>query len=256
MRSTLSILIATAAAVAALNSLMILPAHALSPQEAERSLAKGTKAQADAQEKADTWSEERAALNAEERDLVVREKWLAYRIKKYEAYIANQKRTIQALQQRKEAFVAMQMELEPLLDESLDRLEAVVAADLPFLAEERGQRLGVLRETLNDHRLPLADKLRRTLEALRIEAEYGSGLEVTDEFLDLGGEAVRVRVLRLGRLALFYRSPDGRSGRYDPAERKWKELDPEYIRALTQTMDMAERRRAVELVQLPITHNP
>jgi hypothetical protein len=231
-------------------------ASAASAQDVEKSVTGGVRAQAKAQEKADVWSEERAALTAEERDLAVREKWLQYRIQKYEAYVAGQKRAIEGLKQRKEAFAAMQMELEPLLDETAEKLEAAVAVDMPFLVEERRLRLTLLQETLNDHRVSLADKLRRTLEALRIEAEFGSSLEVSEESVQIDGNTVQARVLRIGRLAMFYRTPDGRSGRFNPQDNTWVQLAPEYARTLGEAFDMAERRRAVDLITLPLPEGP
>ena len=66
----------------------------------------------------------------------------------------------------------------------LRRLEESVARDLPFLTEERSLRLASLRQELVRPDIAGAEKLRRLLEALQIEAQYGfyedDGLLIVD----------------------------------------------------------------------------
>ncbi|MBG0776339.1 MAG: DUF3450 domain-containing protein [Desulfovibrionaceae bacterium] len=246
-------ILAAALAAAILSGAMVVGASAdMTAREADQTLRSAARTQAAAQAEADRWGQEREALSAEERQLLVREEWLGYQIAKHKAYIAGENAAIEDLRQRKETFIAVRQELEPLLDALAGRLERVVAADMPFLPGERAARLEHLRTALDDYHLALAEKLRRTLEALRIEAMYGEQVEVTDEALALDGQEVQGRVLRLGRLGLYCLLPDGRAGMYDTQAQAWRVLPAGVGGELAKAVEIAGRRRVVELIALPV----
>ena len=98
-----------------------------------------------------------------------------------------------------------------------------------------------------------AEKLRRLLESLLVEAGYGSSVEVTEERIEVDGEELYVDLLRIGRLSLFWMTPDGeRVGEYERGAAAWKELDSRHKRSVTAAMEMATRMRPVELLALPL----
>jgi hypothetical protein len=246
-------ILAAALAVVILSGAMAVSARAdMTAQEADQTLRSAAKTQAAAQAEADRWAQERDDLSAEERQLLVREEWLGYQIAKHKAYIAGEDAAIAALHQRKETFVAVRQDLEPLLDALAERLGRAVAADMPFLAQERAARLEHLRSALNDYHLSQDEKLRRTLEALRIEAMYGEQVDVSDESLLLDGQEVQGRVLRLGRLAMYCQLPDGRAGMYDAQAGAWTALPSGAADELAKALEIAGRRRVVELITLPV----
>jgi hypothetical protein len=128
-----------------------------------------------------------------------------------------------------------------------------VEQDLPFLREERQSRLAYLREEIVNPGTIGAEKLRRLLEALMIEMNYGSTVEVTQEQIEIGGETLFVDVLRLGRISLFWRTTDGeRAGEFDRAGNRWVEFPSKYNRAIGEAMEMATRVRPVEMTSLPL----
>ena len=60
-------------------------------------------------------------------------------------------------------------------------------------------------------------------------------------------------MLRLGRVSLFWRTPDGkRAGEYDIAGSRWAELPEKYHGEIQSAMDMAARIRPVEIIELPV----
>ncbi len=135
----------------------------------------------------------------------------------------------------------------------LDRLEAHVAQDLPFLPEERAHRLASLAAELALPDVTAAEKLRRLLEALQVEAGYGGTVELNQQEIALDGSPLSVDVLRIGRLSLFWRTPDGkRAGEYDRASASWRELPRKHARVIGEAMDMASRIRPTELIALPL----
>lgn len=212
-------------------------------------IAQGRQAQAET----DAWLAERAALLAEISDQRRRNLWTAYRIEKHRDYLKKQAETMGALAERQRENERIRMELAPYLDELLERLTAAVESDLPFLMEERRKRLSFLKESLSDYHLSLADKAARLFEALRIEAAYGKDLEVSEAVIQLAGVPVKASLLRLGRAALFHRTPDGgRIGRYDRETGAWTPLLPRFDRDLRQAMAVVAKKEAPELLTLPV----
>ncbi|MCF8034603.1 MAG: DUF3450 domain-containing protein [Desulfarculaceae bacterium] len=205
-----------------------------------------------AQKARDAWAGPRAKLaddiEAAEKEL----KLISAQRVKAEAYLAGQRAKVAELRRRLAEMARIRAELEPLLDASLARLDAFVAGDLPFLAAERTARLKALAHTLNDYDASLAAKARRLLEALEIEARFGSTVSVEEAEMELGGARRRVRLLRLGRLALFALEPEGKAAwRWDRAGQAWQP-QAEYARELNLAAEIAQRRRVVSLVELPV----
>lgn len=209
-----------------------------------------------AQRLVDAWSPQRARL-ADQAERLQRELVSVRRQRaKTEAYLADQQAKITELQRRLAEIGRIRAGLEPLLDDTLARLEALVAADLPFLPEERSQRLAELRRVLADYDATLSEKARRLLEALAIEARYGSAVSVQEAELPLDGGTRRVRLLRLGRLGLFALDSQGRRAwRYDRARKKFLPLEG-FTRQLQQAAEIAQRRRVAGLVELPLGQAP
>jgi len=206
-----------------------------------------------AQGEADPWAMERDGLLAEIGELKARLDWLQHQRAKYQVYLERQQEAIPELERQKERRTALKLFVEPFLDHVVKRLESYIQQDLPFLAEERAQRIAFLKGSLNDYHLSPAEKFRRVMEALRVEAEYSKSIETTEESLELNGESVQVQVFRLGRIALFYRSLDGkRAGILSRTTGEWKALPERWVQPVTRAMEMAERRRAYDLVDLPV----
>ena len=66
-------------------------------------------------------------------------------------------------------------------------------------------------------------------------------------------EFLAVNVFRLGRLSLFFQTPDNqRCGWYNPSEKRWQLLPDEYNQAVTAAIDIAEKRRSVRILNLPL----
>jgi chromosome segregation ATPase len=171
---------------------------------------------------------------------------------KTEAYLAGQKAKTAELRRRLEEMKRLRDELEPFLDRTLDRLAKFVASDLPFLTEERRARLESLRAELNDYDAGLSQKTRRLLEALAVEARYGSTVDASEAEVEIDGRRRRVSLLRVGRLELFALSVDGdHAWRLDASDGRWRPVDDQAME-LQRTADIAARRRVVSLVEIPL----
>jgi hypothetical protein len=69
----------------------------------------------------------------------------------------------------------------------------------------------------------------------------------------VGGSAILANIFRLGRIALFYQTLDGKvCGFYNVASAAWNPLPKAYNHTIQSAMDIGTKRRPVELLSLPI----
>ncbi len=140
-------------------------------------------------------------------------------------------------------------EILPLMLRMFDSLEKLVAADLPFLQDERKERLENLRRLMANPETGVAEKYRRVLEAYQIEAEYGRSLGA--ERTQIGERTVDV--LRVGRTGLYAMTLDGEETfHWDVVTAKWLELDRKYQAAVKKGIRMARETMAADLLVLPM----
>ena len=176
--------------------------------------------------------------------------------RKVRAYLADQQAKLAELERRRQEYQRIRRGLEPLLDQTLARLEAMVKADLPFLLSERRRRLEDLAGLLRDYDASLPRKSRRLLETLAVEARYGGAAGAVETEREIGGRLRRVCMLRLGRLALFALSGDGaRAWRWERGERRFLPVEG-YTRDLNLAAEIARRHRVASLVEIPLGRLP
>jgi len=145
------------------------------------------------------------------------------------------------------------LQIQPFLDELIQQLHQQVNGDMPFLSEERGQRLDKLDRLLADPSVAISEKFRKIMEALMVEAEYGRTIEVYQETIGLDNSSILVNIFRLGRIALFYHTLDQKDcGFYNVASGAWTTLPKSYNDVIQTAMDIGLKRRPVELLTLPV----
>jgi hypothetical protein len=205
------------------------------------------------QEERDAWANEQAEFEARYRTAKANIAYLNERIAGEEQAVAGLTESIGELERRMNEAKLLQSSLQDTLNTVMTRLETFVDEDLPFLTEERERRLEVLRRELARPEVAGAEKLRRLLEALQIETEYGKSVEVNQQEILVEGDAIFADVVRVGRVSLFWRTPDGdRAGTFDQGSWEWVELPPSYGRTIGNAIEMASRIRPVQLIELPL----
>jgi len=201
----------------------------------------------------DDWSSERQALDVRYRTAKANIAYLTERLARQNEKATALDGKVRELERRLTESVRLEAVIQDTMNVVLGDLTTVVAEDLPFFAVERQNRLTGLRATMASPDLDSAEKLRVLLEALLIEAQYGETVEVQPETIVVNERGIHVDILRLGRLAMYWRSPDGSHvGTWDPATNAWIELPNKYNRVISRTMEMASRTRPTELVSLPL----
>jgi Protein of unknown function (DUF3450) len=144
-------------------------------------------------------------------------------------------------------------QIRPFLDEVMTRLARFYAGDAPFLKAERRRRMDNLVRVMAEPDVVVSEKFRKIMEALTVEADYGRTIEVYRDTVDIQGLATLVDVFRLGRIALFYQTLDGRGcGFYNVAESAWQPLPGKYREAVQAAMEIGAKRRPVEILSLPV----
>jgi hypothetical protein len=141
----------------------------------------------------------------------------------------------------------------PLMLRMIDAIEKFVALDVPFLIEERTERMAELRKLMGRADVTNAEKYRQIMEAYQIENEYGRTIESYRGTVDLGGRETTVDFLRFGRIALVYQSLDqANAGVWNRETRSWDPLDSSYRSAIRQGLRIARKQAAPDLIRLPL----
>lgn len=168
------------------------------------------------------------------------------------AKIGQEKLNQSFIQQKQEA-IRIQKELLPFLKSLYTRLEMLVSTDPPFLTEERAIRLKTLVRVLDDFDISIAEKYRKTMEALFIEAEYGATIEVYQDKIKMNDQEVLGNIFRLGRVSLFFLTLDQQSSAYyNVAQKEWLPLADDYLSSIRSAVDIGNKIRSVELLSLPL----
>lgn len=205
------------------------------------------------QKKQDDWSREQAELSVRYRSAKANVDYLEKKKAFEEKEVAALDHSIAELRRRMVESVRLNESLEDTLNAVVARLEVFVNGDLPFLHEERKARIEGVKAVIAKPDVTGAEKLRRVLEALQVEANYGNVAEVYQEKIMVGDEEVLADMVRVGRLSVYWRTPDGkRVGEFDRGQGRWVELDGKYVRVINDTREMALRLRSIEVAMLPL----
>ena len=148
----------------------------------------------------------------------------------------------------------IERQVTPLMLKMIDALDQFVELDMPFLLEERRQRVAFLRTILERSDITVAEKFRRLLEAYEIENDYGRTIESYKGSLDVDGASREVDFLRIGRTALLYQTVDSEVfGMWDKGQATWVSLPTEYRNQIRNGIRMAHKQIAPNLLTLPIS---
>lgn len=159
-----------------------------------------------------------------------------------------------SLEQQLQDIEITQREIVPLILNMQSSLEQFVQLDLPFLPEERQQRIANLKDMMTRADVTNAEKFRRLIEAYQIENTYGNTIEAYRANIQLNGAISSVDFLRLGRIALYYQRLDGsETGFWNKTEKRWEPLANEYRNAIRQGLRIARKEAAPDLLTLPVS---
>jgi len=205
------------------------------------------------QKRVDKLADDTQNLLAEYRQATRRTESLKVYNTHLEKTIASQLEEMGSMQRQIESLETTNREVVPLMVRMIDTLGEFVAADLPFLKKEREDRVKDLRDILDRADIATSEKYRRVMEAYQVENEYGRTIEAYTGNLNIGGTERSVDFLRIGRIALFYQTPDReQQGYWDTAKGGWAPLDSKYRASVTEGLRIARKQAAPDLIVMPV----
>ena len=167
--------------------------------------------------------------------------------------INNQEQEMADLNAAIDEVSVVERQITPLMMRMIDGLEQFVALDVPFLPEERANRVADLRAMMDRADVAASEKFRRVMEAYQVEMDYGRTMEAYSGIHSINGQERDVEFLRLGRTALIYQTRDASSqGVWNKQTRQWEELDSGYRTQITKGLRMAKKQLAPDLLMLPV----
>ena len=170
-----------------------------------------------------------------------------------EKQIGNQEREMVQLAASIDEVTVIERQITPLMLRMIDGLAQFVSLDAPFLLEERSARVDRLREMMDRADVAVSEKFSQVFRAFQIENEYGRTMENYPSTIEINGVERKVDILKVGRIALVYQTPDGtETGMYNPTTRQYEAVDNSYQASVRQGIRMARQQASIDMLSLPV----
>ena len=170
-----------------------------------------------------------------------------------ERLITDQEEQIIDINRQLQEFALIERGIVPLMLESIETLDRFIDLDVPFLLEERKDRVNRLRVIMNESDITVSEKFRQIMDAYQIETSFGSDIEAYTGFLEIDGENRQVDFLRIGRTSLTYQTPDqNQTGFWNKQTQDWEDLPRKYTDHVKEGLRIAKKQITPDLIQLPV----
>ena len=174
--------------------------------------------------------------------------------RQFERQIANQEREMTQLTESIDRVTIIERQITPLMLRMIDGLEQFVNLDLPFLLDERNDRVERLREMMDRADVAVSEKFSQVLRAFQIENEYGRTMEAYGDTINVDGVDRKADILKVGRVALVFQTPDGEeTGMWNKVDNRWEVVGDEFTTPVRNGIRMARKQLSVDMITLPIT---
>lgn len=211
----------------------------------------GNERAAQSQERVDRLADETGEMLTEYRTLLRQIESLRTYNEQLARVTTNQRQEMESIREQLVELEDTNRDIVPLMIEMVGVMEQLVENDVPFLIEERRQRVVELEGMLDRADVTTSEKYRRILEAYSVELNYGRDVYAYRGELPDSGRTVNF--LHVGRTLLFYQTLDGaESGWWNREQGQFEPIDDEYDRPLSQAIRIAQRQVAPDLIRLPV----
>ena len=144
----------------------------------------------------------------------------------------------------------------PFMLRMIDGLENFIQLDLPFLLDERRDRLNNLKVTMDRGDISTSEKFRLIIEAYKTELEYGRTIEAYRDNILIDDVETSADFLRVGRIALTYLTVDGSKGGYwDTNSQSWEKASSSIKRSTADALKVASKQAPPALIKIPVYRN-
>ena len=160
---------------------------------------------------------------------------------------------IQSIREQLDSLDDINIDILPLLKRMIDALRKFIELDIPFLLEERINRVNNLDDLILRSDVTTAEKYRKVFEAYQIESDFGKTIENYSSYISLDDQEIAVDYFRLGRLGLFYRTPDGdETGYWNEFEERWIHVGNDLDKDIKNALDISNRQAPPNFISLPL----
>lgn len=205
------------------------------------------------QENIDTLADETTEMLAEYREVLRQTQSLRAYNDQLDNLVDSQKAELESIRQQLKNIETTQRDIVPLMLKMIEVLEHFVSLDVPFLQEERTNRIVALKTMMGRADVSLSEKYRRIMEAYQVETEYGRTIEAYQAELAQGENERTVDFLRIGRVSLYYLTLDGlEAGTWNQQTQQWQSLPDSYLQAITDGLKVARKQLPPDLLVLPV----
>ena len=205
------------------------------------------------QAKIDDLTEETRRLLNEYKTVLKEVEGLKVYNRQLEKQIVNQEQEMVQLAASIDEVTVIERQITPLMLRMIDGLEQFVELDAPFLLDERRGRVERLREMMDRADVAVSEKFSQVFRAFQIENEYGRTMETYPTTIQIDGIDRKVDILKVGRIALVYQTPDGaETGMFNPGTREYESVDNSYQASVRQGIRMARQQASIDMLSLPV----
>ena len=169
-----------------------------------------------------------------------------------ELQIENQARVKVDLEKSIVLVSVINRQIVPTMTKMIEALDLFVNADVPFLLDERTERVENLKEIMQREDVTVAEKFRKVTEAYQIENDYGKTIETYKDTLQVDDKTLELDFLRVGRVAFMYQSVDGKvSGVWNQKTTQWEDAS-DNRNEIKMGLSIAKKQVAPDLVIIPV----
>ena len=170
-----------------------------------------------------------------------------------ERLVNSQNRELGELDESIDNVTVIERQMGPLIERMIMNLEKFIELDIPFLMNERTERIDFLKDMFDRADVSVAEKFSQVLQSYQVENTYGSSLDVYTETIELDGVERQVEMLKWGRVALVFQTLDGEvTGVWDNINKQWQILDDDFRLGVRNGFRIAKRTQTADFVHLPI----
>tara|TARA_E500000178_G_C17007299_1_gene748760 strand:- start:233 stop:976 length:744 start_codon:yes stop_codon:yes gene_type:complete len=167
--------------------------------------------------------------------------------------ISAQIQEIESIKNQLDSLDNINIDILPLLKRMVDSLSKFISIDIPFLENERIARINELDSLIVRSDITTAEKFRKIFEAYQIEANFGKTIEVYQGFQLIDNSEKAVDFFRLGRLGLYYRTPNGKdTGYWDANAKRWMNKGSSLDAEIKAAIDIGNRQAPPNFISLPV----
>ncbi len=218
-------------------------------QVAERMNQAATRSQA----KIDALTEETRKLLNEYKTVLKEIEGLRVYNRQLEKQIGNQEQEMAQLANSIDEVTVIERQITPLMLRMIDGIEQFINLDMPFLLKERNDRVERLREMMDRADVAVSEKFSQVLRAYQIENEYGRTMETYGDTIVIDGTERKVDILKVGRVALVYQTPDGEeTGMYNKNTGQFEAVSDDYQASVRQGIRMARQQATQDMFSIPV----